>query len=164
VALNAELSVRLVCFISIARYRPCETGERLMANPSIKRIGGTLAGLVAAIIVVALVEWLGHIAYPTPPGLDLAKPADQVRLMELIPFGAKLAVVASWFLGALAGCWAALRISGWASAAWMVAAVMVALSVTTQMLPHPVWMIVAALALPVLAAWLVLRRFAGGAA
>lgn len=133
-----------------------------MANPWIKRIGGTLAGILLAGLVVAVLESLGHMVFPPPPGLDLANPADQARLMEVIPLGAKLAVVLAWFIGALAGAWVAVRISGWGPAAWSVGLVMVALSVaTTQMFPHPLWMIAAAVVLPLLAAWLVLRPSTG---
>jgi hypothetical protein len=96
--------------------------------------------------------------FPPPAGLDVTKAEDQARLMDLIPLGAKLGVVLAWFLGALAGAWAALRLSGWATAVWIIAAVMVALSLmTTQMFPHPLWMVVAAVVLPLLAAWLVVR-------
>ena len=129
-----------------------------MQYPLIKRIGGTVAGVIAAMAVVGVVEMLGHMVFPPPAGLDLNNPADQVRLMELMPLGAKIAVVLAWFLGALAGAWAALRLSGWTTGVWIVAGLMVALSVvTTQMFPHPLCMIAAALLLPPLAAWLVLR-------
>lgn len=134
-----------------------------MANPIMRRIGGIVAGVIAAGLVVAVLETVGHLLFPPPPGLDLAKPADQARLIEAIPIGAKLAVVIAWFFGALAGAWAALRISGWVPAVWIVAGVMTVLSVvTTQMFPHPLWMIAAALTLPVLAAWLV-QRMVGAA-
>lgn len=129
-----------------------------MANPWVKRIVGIVAGVIAAGVVVALVEGLGHMVFPPPPGLDVTKPEDQARLMEVIPLAAKIAVVAAWFLGALAGAWVVLRLSGYRPAAWVVAGVMVALSlITTQMFPHPLWMVVAAIALPLLAAWLALR-------
>ena len=129
-----------------------------MQNLWIKRIGGTVAGVIASMAVVGVVEMLGHMVFPPPAGLDLNNPADQARLMELMPLGAKFAVVLAWFLGALAGAWAALRLSGWTTGVWIVAGLMVALSVvTTQMFPHPLWMIAAALLLPPLAAWLVLR-------
>lgn len=129
-----------------------------MASPVIRRVAGVIAGVVAAGAVVAVVESIGHMMFPPPPGIDLANPADQARLMSVIPLGAKLAVVAAWFLGALAGCWAALRVAQWGLAVWLVAGVMTILSVlTTQMFPHPLWMVLAALALPPLAAFAVLR-------
>jgi hypothetical protein len=127
-----------------------------MAGSVIRRVAGIAAGIVAGGVVVALCESLGHLAFPPPPGLDLADPADQARLMDVVPFGAKLAVIAAWFCGALAGAWTAVRIARWAAAAWIIAAVMIGLGVlTTQMFPHPWWMVAAAIAMPAFAAWLV---------
>lgn len=118
-----------------------------------------MAGLGAAVVVVGVFEGAGHFLYPPPPGLDLTNPADQARMMESLPMAAKLAVVLAWFAGSLAGSWAALRVSGEALSAWLVAGAMVAMSlITTAMFPHPGWMIGAAILLPLLAAWLVIRR------
>jgi hypothetical protein len=130
-----------------------------MANRSLRRFGAMLAGIVAAVLVVGVVEALGHMIFPPPPGLDLSKPEDLARLMEVIPLGAKLAVVFAWFLGALVGGWTALRLGAFPVQVWLVAAVMAALGlITTQMFPHPWWMVAAALVLPALAVWLVLRK------
>jgi hypothetical protein len=130
-----------------------------MANPIIGRSAAIVVGVLAAGLVVAAVETAGHALFPPPPGIDLANPADQARLIAALPLGAKLAVLLAWFLGALAGAFAALRIAAWRPAGWVVAGVMTILSVvTTQMFPHPWWMIAAALVLPVLAAWMVLHR------
>lgn len=123
-----------------------------MNNPVLRLIVASVLGVIVAGVVVGVVEFAGHAAFPPPDGLDLTNPADQARLMEVIPFEAKIAVVAAWFLGSLAGCYVAARLGKSVAAGWIVAGVMVALSViTTQMFPHPVWMIVAAVALPVIA-------------
>jgi hypothetical protein len=129
-----------------------------MAGSIFRRVGAVLAGVVVAGVVVAVVEGAGHFAFPPPPGLDLTDPADQARLMKVVPVGAKLAVVTAWFLGALAGCWTALRIGRGAVAVWIVGGIMTILSlITTQTFPHPVWMVLAALAVGPLAALIVLR-------
>ena len=74
-----------------------------MKNPVVSRIVGVVAGLVVAMLVVMAVEGAGHAMFPPPEGLDITRPEDQAQLMELIPLGAKIAVVVAWFLGALAG-------------------------------------------------------------
>jgi predicted naringenin-chalcone synthase len=130
-----------------------------MANPIIRRVVGIFAGVVVAGLTVAVLESLGHLLFPPPPGLDITSPADQARLMEVVPLGAKLAVIVAWFLGALAGAWIAVRISRWSPSAWVIAAVMTVLSIpTTQMFPNPLWMVALALVLPGFAAWLVQAR------
>lgn len=132
-----------------------------MNNPIVRGIVASVAGIVTAGIVVALVETLGHLIYPPPEGLDLTNPDDMAQLMTVIPIGAKIAVVAAWFAGSLAGAIVAGWIGRTKIPGWIVAAFMLLASVvTTQMFPHPVWMIIAAVALPIVAKLLADRMVA----
>lgn len=132
-----------------------------MSNPTLRIVLAIVGGLVAAIAVVALAEGAGHALFPPPAGLDVTRPEDQARLMEAIPLGAKIAVVVAWFLGSLAGACAAIAISRRVIPAWVVGLTMVGLSlVTTQMFPHPAWMVVAAVVLPMVAVVLAKRMLA----
>lgn len=120
-----------------------------MNNPYVRQIAGILAGLVVMALTVALAEGLGHALFPPPPGLDITRPEDQARLMEVIPAGAKIAVVIAWLLGAIAGAAVAMAIARTPLAGWVIGLVMGALSLwTTQMFPHPLWMMIAAVVLP----------------
>lgn len=132
-----------------------------MDNSALRTALASVAGIIVAAIVVFAVEGLGHALFPPPAGLDLADPQDQARLIAAMPGQAKVMVVVAWFLGSLAGAAAAMAIAHKALAGWIVAAVMVALSVwTTQMFPHPAWMVVSAVVLPLAAAWLARRLLA----
>lgn len=132
-----------------------------MANSSLRTAVASIAGFVVSAIVVFAVEGVGHALFPPPPGLDLANPQDQARLIAAVPGEAKVMVVVAWFLGALAGSTTAMVIARKASAGWIVAGVMVVLSVwTTQMFPHPAWMAVCAVVLPLAGAWLARRLVA----
>ncbi len=129
-----------------------------MNNPIVRKVVAVIAGLVVAMLVVMVTEGAGHAIFPPPEGLDITKPEDQARLMEVIPLGAKIAVVVAWFLGAMAGAATAMAVGRHALPGWIVGLVLVALSLfTTQMFPHPLWMMVAAVALP-LAGVLVAKR------
>ena len=132
-----------------------------MANSSLRTALASVAGVIVSAVVVLAVVGLGHALFPPPPGLDLANPQDQARLIAAIPGEAKVMVVVAWFLGALAGSTTAMMIARKASAGWIVAGVMVALSVwTTQMFPHPAWMVVCAVVLPLAGVWLARRLVA----
>jgi hypothetical protein len=116
---------------------------------------GIVAGVVVASLCVFAVEWIGHDLYPTPPGLDINKPADQARLMEAMPSAAKAMVLIGWFVGALAGAWVANRIAGRGLAGWIVALLVIAAGVATMlMITHPGWMWAGGIALPLLGAWI----------
>lgn len=124
-------------------------------------IAAILAGLVVAIITVLVTESIGHMIYPPPPGLDISKPEDQAILMDSIPTGAKVAVVVAWFLGSLTGAATAIAIGRKVLAGWIVALLIGAMGVwTTQMFPHPLWMVVGALFVPLIAVLVVKRLMA----
>ena len=122
-----------------------------MQNPLVRGVVATLAGLVVAMLVVGVVEMAGHALFPPPEGLDVTKPEDQARLMEVIPLGAKVAVVVAWFLGALAGSAVAAFIARTIRPGWVVTGVLVLAGMyTTQMFPHPWWMVACAVVLPII--------------
>ncbi len=129
-----------------------------MDNPIVRGIVAVLAGVIAGFIVVGVMESIGHLIFPPPEGLDLTNPEDMERLMQVIPLGAKIAVVIAWFFGALAGSIVAMMIGKRALPAWIVTALIIAAGLfTTQMFPHPMWMVIAAIALPLLATLLAKR-------
>ena len=123
-----------------------------MNNPIVKAILAAIAGVLTAGIVVGVVEAIGHMIFPPPEGLDISNPEDAARIMQVIPLGAKIAVVVAWLTGALAGSLVAGWIARSTKPGWVVAAFMVLASgVTTMMFPHPIWMIIAAVVLPIVA-------------
>ncbi len=123
-----------------------------MDNPTVKNIIGAILGIIVAVVVVGLVEMAGHTIFPPPEGLDITNPEDQARLMEVIPTGAKVAVMVAWFIGSFAGIFAARKIGATSWPSWLVTALMIAASVyTTTLFPHPIWMVAGALLLPIAA-------------
>lgn len=119
-----------------------------------------LAGLVVMVLTVFLVESAGHLMYPPPPGVDVTNPEALKTLIQSLPVAALAFVVVAWALGAFAGAFVACRIARQHRTALAVAigAVMIALSAATMvMIPHPVWMIVLGVALPLPMAWLAMQ-------
>lgn len=116
---------------------------------------GIVAGIVVAFLCVFAVEFVAHGLYPPPAGLDAGNPADQARLMEAMPAGAKAMVLLAWFVGALAGAWTANRIADRSLAGWIVALLVIAAGIATMiMIPHPAWMWAGGILLPLAAAWI----------
>lgn len=132
-----------------------------MNNRLVRHFMAILAGAILGFAVVALLETAGHLAFPPPAGTDLHDPAALSKVMEMVPLPAKLMVVLAWFLGALAGGWAAARIARDNRAAWIIAGIFILMTaLTIAQIPHPLWMIVAGLVAPLLAGWLVTTRLA----
>ena len=114
-------------------------------------IGAIVAGTVSAFAVIWLIEALGHVAFPLPEDLDLRDPELAAQALPSIPLPAKLIVVFAWFAGALSGGFVAGRIAGGWWTPWLVAALVACGGIMTiLMIPHPVWMQIAAVAAPLL--------------
>ena len=128
-----------------------------------RKILGVIAGVVALGIVVWVVEAVSHTIWPMPTGVDPTDPKQLATVMDLVPLAAKVAVVVAWFLGALAGAWVGTKVAQWPVAGWIVVAIGVCFGVMTLfMIPHPLWMQVAAVAAPLAGGW-VATKLAGSA-
>lgn len=118
---------------------------------------GALLGVVVAMLTITAVEFLGHQAYPPPPGLNPMDPADMERILGLLPVGAKWFIVGAWTCGAFLGGLAAALVARHPRIAVLVPALLVmaaVIMVSLQMPAHPRWMAVAGLLLPIPAALL----------
>lgn len=131
----------------------CKPTER----QPLRIVGAVLAGLVAMLLVVAGVEYIGHTLVPPPPDIDLSTPDALRAALRQLPFASLAFVVLAWTLGAFLGALvaAALLPAHRGSAALAIGTVMLLLvAFTVVTIPHPVWMVIAGLALPLPAAWL----------
>ena len=126
---------------------------------------GVIAGAVVAFLCVAGVEFLAHMIYPPPPGLDINDHEAVARAMASAPVAALAFVAAGWFLAAWLGAWLADAVARKALAGWIVALIVVAACIANLlMVPgHPAWMWAAAILLPLIGGWLA-QRLAGALA
>ncbi|MCC7269070.1 MAG: hypothetical protein IT546_17245 [Caulobacteraceae bacterium] len=122
----------------------------------LRLILAVLAGVVVGVIVVGVVEGMGHTIFPPPPGVDLTDPAQLKTAMAQLPVQAKIWVLLAWFLGTLAGASTGNLIAGrrrWAGRA--VSMVLFVFAVWTMLtIPHPAWFAAAAVAATLVAATL----------
>ena len=133
-----------------------------METDPVRAAIGAVIGVVVAGIVVAITETIGHALFPPPPGIDVSNPADLERLWDVVQPGAKAMVALAWFLGPLAGACTAIAIGRRVTSALIVGAILAAMALwTSQMFPHPAWMVVAAVVLPLLAVLAAKRLMAG---
>lgn len=111
-----------------------------------------LAGIVVAFICVLVLETIGHLIYPPPADMDLSDPEALKTLMSDIPLGAKVAVLIAWFVATIVGGLVAARIArrgAWP--AWCIAGFMgLMIAINLIWIPHPTWMVIAAVVLTVL--------------
>ena len=121
---------------------------------------GIIAGIIVMVLVVFAVEYLGQQLYPLPVGLNVLDSEAMARYIETMPTQALACVALAWFLGALAGAFTADKIAHRAVAGWVVAVLVIVFALLNLFTyPHPAWMWVAGIGLPLVAA-VVARRLA----
>lgn len=120
----------------------------------VRIIAGAVVGVVVAGLCVFGIQFLGHLVYPPPAGLDMGDAAGVAAYVAGAPLGALLFVIAAWSIGTLIGTAVAMLIGGWNIIAGALAgAVNTGFAVATViMVPHPAWMVASGLGLTALAA------------
>jgi len=101
-----------------------------------------IAGVVAAGIIIALVEMAGQQIYPLPEGVNPADPESVKAAMANIPTGGLLFVLLAWALGSFGGGWLAARIATQSRVLHgiIVGGIMLLAGIVNMaMIPHPLW-------------------------
>ena len=109
-------------------------------NPTVRSILAVLAGVIVGFLALGLVDYVGHLFYPLPAGLE--RDLEGLKTyMASAPVGALLMVLLAWTWGTLSGGWVAARIAGRSHAlhAGIVGALVILVFVIANMvmLPHP---------------------------
>ena len=132
-----------------------------------RKILAGFAGVVVAMVLVMVVEKLGHLVYPPPADLDFADADAMGPYVASLPIGALLFVAAAWFIATLGGIVTACRI-GDADAkiyAMVIGGLMlVATAFNLSMIPHPVWFSITGVAGIIAAAFLGVKLGSAGPA
>jgi len=116
----------------------------------IRTLAGVAVGIAVAIILMMVIEALGNALFP-PPSLDLNDPNAPAAL----PFANQLFPILGWFVASLLGGWLSIRVSAREWTSWLVAAsVLVGELLDFALGGHALWVMVAGVLAPPLAAWL----------
>jgi hypothetical protein len=129
-------------------------------NPTIRSALVLLAGVVAAVLVVVLVDTLVGSMYPLPPGTDLNDRAAMQAAVAAMPTAAFALLLGGWVVAAAAGAYLAARLARRSPAlhGFIVAIfVLVATVANLAAIPHPVWLWPAAIILIPAAGWAAAR-------
>jgi len=108
----------------------------------IRKVGAGIVGVAVAMALVWLVETIGHTVWPTPADLDTGDVDVMRAYVDTLPLGAMLTVALAWFVGALAGTFAACRLGAARPLVYALAVggVMTAgAAFNLTIIPHPPW-------------------------
>lgn len=119
-----------------------------------------MAGMLVAVTVVTLCDSAAGALHPLPPGFDMTDMAQMKAHAGAAPTAALLVVLLGWILAPFAGGLVASRIAARSRKqyAWIIAGVLLAATLANLLaIPHPIWMVVGALAGVPAAGWLAAR-------
>ncbi|HXE57829.1 MAG TPA: hypothetical protein VNK43_07505 [Gemmatimonadales bacterium] len=130
---------------------------------AVRRMLAVVAGLVVAVAVVLLGDFVASRLWTPPSGTDLAG-ADGLRAaMASIPRRALVAVLLGWVAAAAAGAFVATRVSparGRVHGHIVTVLLLAATIANLLAIPHPAWVWVGAVVLIPVAGWLAARAAA----
>ena len=109
----------------------------------LRRILAVVAGLVAAMAIIFVVEAVGRALFPLPTGMALNDPESMRDRMDMIPIGALASILVAWTLGALGGSYSVGRLGGAMLSYVAGAVVLVWAAWMTMRMPHPIWFVLA---------------------
>lgn len=132
----------------------------------VRKLIALIVGLAVALILVSVIQKLGHNLYPPPTDMELADQAFMQDYIINLPWGPLSFVLASYIIATLVGGWLAAHIAGEAPLviAGIVGLMMMAGAIATMMTtPHPTWFATAAIT-GIIAATLVAAKLGAGSA
>lgn len=127
-------------------------------NPILRRVLAVLSGVVASGLVVAAIEMFGHSIFMNGAQMPSAADPSAVRAYsESLSFGALASLLVAWCAGAYVGSMVAIRVAGGAER--MMTLVIGGFLLASTMMnffqfPHPMWLMVSAVVLIPVCAWL----------
>jgi len=131
-----------------------------MMSPTLRRILGSITGIVTAMAVIMLVEKLGHTLAGGPPMPDVNDAAAVAAYAAALPLGSLLAVLIAWVGGTAAGVVAGSLVAPGRQgfiAILVGAVVMLGTIMQVTQFPHPTWLIASSIVGIPAAAWLAMR-------
>ena len=129
----------------------------------VRSMGALIAGLLVMLIVISSIQWIGHSIYPPPAGLDPQDSAKAAAAVALLPIGALAMVLLSYAAGSFLGAGTGATVSARhkRGVAILLGLVMTALvAMNFVIIPHPLWMMIVGLLIPIpfaLLGWRVFR-------
>lgn len=76
-----------------------------------KRLFATFAGILSAVVLIGIIEWLNALFFPLPAGIDPSNAEQMAEAMRNAPTGVFVGLVAAWILGTLVGTAVAARLA-----------------------------------------------------
>jgi hypothetical protein len=118
----------------------------------LRSILAIVIGAVVTVLVITGIQFLSHQFFPLPAPIDYSNPDALKTMVDSMPVMAKVLVTVAWCLGAFLGSWAACMVKpNYRRLAAIIVSslVVVGTILNAKAIPHPLWMIVIGVVLPI---------------
>ncbi|SKB33038.1 hypothetical protein [Sphingopyxis flava] len=117
-----------------------------MARTFLRSLVATAVGIFVAFALILIAQYAGGEVSP--------EAYDPLAGEILIPAGATAALIIGWFVGAFAGGWVAMRVSGRTGPGWIVAGAVIGAGLYRAVTLADAWWVIAlGVAVPLVAGW-----------
>lgn len=121
---------------------------------AIRIILGVVIGVAVGIGLVMVGDVINHRFFPPPPEVQITNPEAIRAYMQTAPITSLLGLPVTWTIAAFAAGFAGAKIGAKTWAGWIAGGLIFgATCLNLVMIPHPLWMLVAAVILVPAAAW-----------
>jgi hypothetical protein len=131
-------------------------------HPVFRRILAAIAGVVASVIVIAGVEYLGHSLFLGSTIMsDMNNEAAVRDYAAQLPLGVLISLLVAWTAGTYVGSFVACRIAQTRVHLSAIAVgffVLLATVMNFLQFPHPMWLMISAFVLIPIASWIAIPR------
>lgn len=115
---------------------------------------GVVIGVAVGFGLVMVGDALNHRLFPPPADLQVTDREALGRYMATAPIISLLGLPVTWMVAAFAGAFAGAKIGARAWTGWIAGGALIAATcLNLALIPHPLWMLVAAIVFAPLAAW-----------
>lgn len=111
----------------------------------IRIILGIVVGIALGLCIVAIGDMINHALWPPPAEVQVTNSEAIREYMETAPVTSLLGLPITWTLAAFAASFAAAKIAVRTWAGWVAGGVLFAATgLNLALIPHPLWMLIAA--------------------
>jgi hypothetical protein len=106
----------------------------------IRAVLGLVFGVIAAVLAMMAVGYIGEMLFPVSGTVDLARTDATLQTLGAASLGAKVFILLSWSAAAFAGAAVAKWISRASWPGWLIAGLLALMLAATFLVPLPTWM------------------------
>ena len=123
-----------------------------------RAIGAILAGLAAAVVLVASISFAAHAMYAPAEPIDPNDAQAVEKFIATLPATAFALIVAGWGMATFIGAWLAARLGRSAIYGFIIGAMVLLFAVVHMLMaPHPAWVWLAGILIVVVTAFIAVR-------